>query len=147
MGFILDTNIYVGADRDRQKVEQLKQFYDDHLSSTFLHAAVAQELLAGARDSRRARVVHRDFILPFERKRRIVVPTFGTWKRSGEIISRLVERRLLSPGAYTRSFLTDVLLAASCREFGHKLITENLADFERIRKVEQFEFLPPFPTS
>jgi hypothetical protein len=37
------------------------------------------------------------------------------------------------------------MLAASCRECGHALVTANVADFELIRKVERIEFVPPFP--
>jgi predicted nucleic acid-binding protein len=39
----------------------------------------------------------------------------------------------------------DVMLAASCRQSGHTLVTANQRDFELIRKVERFEFVPPFP--
>ena len=52
----------------------------------------------------------------------------------------------MSPGGFARSFLNDVLLAVSCRAAGLTLVTANLADFERIRRVETFEFVPPWPT-
>ena len=37
------------------------------------------------------------------------------------------------------------MLAASCRQTGHTLVTANLRDFGLIRKVERFDFVPPFP--
>jgi len=57
----------------------------------------------------------------------------------------LADRRLITPGVFRRSFKRDVMLAASCRQSGHTLVTSNLHDFELIRKVERFEFVPPFP--
>lgn len=72
-------------------------------------------------------------------------PGFPTWKRSGEILRRLALRRLITPGRFARAFVHDVMLAASCRQFGHVLVTANARDFARIRQVEQFEFVPPFP--
>lgn len=66
-------------------------------------------------------------------------------ERSAEVIALLTERRVISPGGTTRYFLNDVLLAVSCREAGVTLVTANLDDFERIRQVERFHFVPPWP--
>ncbi|HYJ80136.1 MAG TPA: type II toxin-antitoxin system VapC family toxin [Longimicrobiaceae bacterium] len=145
MGFILDSNIYIDAARDPGKMEELRRFYDSYLPFTYLHAVVAQELLAGAVNRRRMGEVREGLIGPFERRGRVVAPAFATWKRSGEIIARMTARKLISPGGFSRSFLADVLLAASCRDSGHRLITANLADFERISAVERFEFQAPYP--
>jgi predicted nucleic acid-binding protein len=143
--YLLDTNIYVRANRDRAKAEELIQFYSAFLPFTHLHAAVAQELLAGAVDRDRSRAIHRAYIAPFEARGRVVVPAFGTWKRSGEVIAALVRAKALSPGGLARSFVNDVLLAVSCRELGMTLITANERDFRRIRKVYDFEFTAPWP--
>ena len=145
MGFILDTNLYVAADRDPAAADALAEFYGRHLPQTYLHAVVVQEMLAGAISPLRSRRLHASLIEPFERRNRLVVPDYGTWKRSGEIVARLADRRLITPGVFRRSFLHDVMLAASCRQFGHTLVTSNQRDFELIRKVERFEFVPPFP--
>jgi predicted nucleic acid-binding protein len=51
----------------------------------------------------------------------------------------------LSRAGFSRSFLNDVLLAVSCREAGAVLITANVADFARIRTVESFRFMEPWP--
>ena len=56
-----------------------------------------------------------------------------------------VGRGFIAAGAFRRSFVHDVILAASCRQFGHTLVTANLRDFEVIRRVERFDFVPPFP--
>jgi predicted nucleic acid-binding protein len=74
-----------------------------------------------------------------------VVPNYQTWKRTGEILRRLAGRRFIAPGRFARSFVHDVMLAASCREFGHTLVTANVRDFELTRTVERFEFVEPYP--
>lgn len=145
--YVLDTNIYIAADRDVGKAEELIRFYSAFLPHTHLHATVAQELLAGAVDARRGRQIHHSYIAPFEARGRLVTPSYRTWKRSGEVIASLIQKKHLSPGGFPRSFLNDVLLAVSCREVGMTLITENQRDFQRIRQVEPFDFSPPWPSA
>jgi predicted nucleic acid-binding protein len=145
VGFILDTNLYIAADREPAPADALVEFYGRYLPQTHLHAVVVQEMLAGAITPLRARQLHASLIEPFERRQRLVVPDYTTWKRSGEILARLADRGFITPGAFRRSFIHDVMLAASCRQFGHTLVTANLRDFELIRKVERFDFVPPFP--
>ena len=143
--YILDTNIFVRADRDPAWAEALVAFYAAFLPVTFLHAIVVQELLLGAVDVRRGRELYEGYVAPFEARRRVVTPSYTSWRRSGEVVAALVQRRRLSPGGFSRSFLNDVLLAVSCREAGAILITTNLADFTRIRAIEPFRFLAPWP--
>lgn len=143
--YVVDTNLYIAADRDVAKAEEMIQFYSAFLPFTYLHAVVAQELLLGAVDTRRGQLIHEACIAPFETRGRLINPSFQSWKRSGQIVATLVQRRVISPGGFGRSFLNDVLLAVSCREAGATLITNNIADFERIRQVERFDFVAPWP--
>jgi predicted nucleic acid-binding protein len=145
VGFILDTNLYIAADREPARAEDLLGFYDRHLPQTHLHAIVVQEILSGAINPERAPRTQESLIGPFERRNRLVVPDYQTWKRAGEILRRLALRRFISPGRFGRSFVHDVMLAASCRQFGHTLVTANLRDFELIQKVEKFRFVAPYP--
>lgn len=87
MGFILDTNLYIAADRESAQAEALHEFYSRHLPQTHLHAIVVQEMLAGAITPVRARQLHASLIEPFERRQRVVVPDYATWKRTGEILA------------------------------------------------------------
>jgi len=143
--YVLDTNIFVHADRDRAWAEELVAFYRAFLPVTFLHAVVIQELLLGAVNARRGRALYEGYVAPFEARGRVVTPSYASWRRSGEVVAALVQRRRLSPGGFGRSFLNDVLLAVSCREAGVVLITTNVSDFSRIRAVEPFRFEPPWP--
>lgn len=145
--FVLDTNLYIAANRDRGAAEALLGFYATHLPSTYFHATVAQELLLGCRTAEARREVRDAYLRPFEVRGRLVVPSFSAWTRSGELVAQLIQRRILSPGGFTRSFLNDALLAASCREDGLTLVTANIEDFTRLRLVERFEFVAPWPVS
>ena len=143
--YVLDTNIFVRADRDRAWAQQLVAFYGAYLPVTFLHAVVVQELLLGSVDARRGRALYEGYVAPFEARGRVVTPSYRSWRRSGEVVAALVQRRRLSPGGFGRSFLNDVLLAVSCREAGVVLVTANVADFARIHAVEPFGFVAPWP--
>ena len=143
--YVIDTNLYVAADRDLASAEELERFVTAQLPFLHFHAVVAQELLAGATDQKREKLVEESLIEPFERRGRVLVPSFAAWKGAGRILSQLVNRKLMSPGGFKRSFLNDCVLAASCREVGATLVTLNREDFELIRKVLRFEFTGPWP--
>jgi len=143
--YVLDSNLYIEAARDAARADELARFMALHLPSIHLHAVVAQELLAGAVDHRQARLIDESLIRPFEKRGRIVTPRFGTLKRAGRIMARLVTENHMSAGGFGRSFVNDCLLAASCREEGMAVITRNARDFALIREVEQFEVLEPWP--
>ena len=145
--YVLDTNIYITADRDEAWAEGLHSFSSAHLPYLFLHAVVVQEMLAGALDRRRERLVYTTLVEPFEKRRRIVTPTYGAWKRAGRIMAALVQRKLMSAGGFSRSFVNDCLLAASCREHGLVLVTQNRTDFDLIARVEPITIEEPWPAS
>ena len=143
--FVVDTNLYVEADRDLARAEELERFSTAYLPFIHFHAVVAQELLAGAIDRRREKLVDESLIQPFERRGRVLTPSFAAWKAAGRILSQLVQRKLMSPGGFKRSFLNDCVLAASCRVVGATLVTLNRDDFRIIEKVMRFEFTEPWP--
>lgn len=145
--YVLDTNVYVAADRDLRAAADLSAFARVALSRTFLHAVVAQELLAGAIGTERRDALHDAVIRPFDHRRRLVTPSFRAWSRAGQVIAELVEARALSRDGFTRSFVNDVVLATSCRENGLTLVTWNVADFARIQRVFEFDFVPPWPAA
>ena len=143
--YVLDTQLYIAAARDRGKADGLVKFTSAFLPRIFLHAVVVQELLAGAVSDDWRREIERGLVAPFEKRRRVVVPEYRAWKRSGEIVAELVARKQMSPGGMRRSFLNDVLLAASCRASGLVLITRNVRDFDLIATVESVRFVEPWP--
>lgn len=145
MKYALDTNLYIAAIRDKASGAALENFSSEHLPAIHLHAVVVQELLAGAIDVQKERSLHTNLISPFERRRRIITPSYRAWRRAGEIIARLIQRKLVKPGDFPRSFQNDCLIAASCREAGITLVTNNLRDYELIGQIEPVEVVPPWP--
>jgi hypothetical protein len=62
--FVLDTNLFIAADRSPPGGEALGRFYDRHLPATFMHAVVIQELLLGGTTADRRERLRRDLIRP-----------------------------------------------------------------------------------
>lgn len=143
--YVLDTNIYIRAIRSEAGAHALEAFSSAFAPALYLHAVVAMELLAGARSPALRRKTTSSFIRPFERRRRVVTPGLGAWKRAGRIVAELMEARKLSREGMSRSFVNDCVLAASAREHGFVLVTENTRDFRLIATVSPFKFVAPWP--
>ena len=141
--YVLDTNVFIRAARDSAFGEDLTRFHAAFAPFEHLAAVVAQELIAGARGLA-AKTIERAIIEPFERRGRIIVPSYAAWKETGAVLSALVSSGIRWPDV-SRSFVNDILLAMSCREAGMVLVTGNLRDFERIARVKPFEFTAPWP--
>ncbi len=144
--YTVDTNLFIAAFRNEAEHETLRNFFVLHSTAAFAHAVVMQEPLIGAKSVVEQRQTYATFIAPFERRRRVVTPSYSAWRRSAEVVAKLVERKHISRGGYAPSFLNDVLLAVSCREAGVTLVTANNTDFERIAEVEPFDFALPWPS-
>lgn len=143
--YVIDTNIFINADRDAQWADELDRFSSEHLPQIHLSAVVVQEMLAGAVSPDREKAIRVNYVAPFERRGRIITPSYAAWKRAGQIMGRLVARKHMSPGEFGRSFVNDCVLAASCREHGATLITLNTRDFQLIQKVEAVAVVAPWP--
>ena len=144
--FVVDTNLYIDAIRTDDGSEALARFQRRFAPMLFQHATIAQEILAGARNEADYRAYHEDWVAPFEDLERVITPSGACWMRAALIMVRLAERRVMSAGAFTRSFLDDCLLAASARELGFVLVTRNTRDFDLIRCVEpRLTFVSPWP--
>lgn len=144
--YVLDTNLYVQAITTDEGNAALAAFQRRCAPFLFQHSTIAQEILAGARDEADYREYHKDWIAPFEDLGRIITPSHTTWTRAALIVARLVERRHLSPGGFSRSFLNDCLIAASARDHGFTIVTRNMSDFALISQVEHgILYQPPWP--
>lgn len=142
--YVVDTNLYIDAIRTESGSEELGAFLAAFTPTVHMSAVVVQELLAGARGTAAARL-ESALVAPFERRGRVLTPSYDAWKEASRVLAQLVV-----PSAWrsvTRSFVNDVLLAMSCREAGAVLVTRNLSDCERIAKVKPFDFVAPWPRS
>jgi predicted nucleic acid-binding protein len=144
--YVLDSNIYITAARDNQFAGEAIRFSERFLPHLYLHAVVVLELHTGAINEKARRFVERQIAEPFEKRGRLIVPTYKSWKRAGGIIAELVGKGILTSGGVPRSFMNDVLLATSCREEGAEVVTLNERDFDRIQQVERVPYTAPWPS-
>ena len=142
--YVLDTNIFIKATRDPEYQVQLERFHAAFAPFELLSAVVAQELRAGAHGKSAARI-DRALLQPFERRGRVITPSYDAWKGTGEVLSALIGSKKRRWTDVSRRFVNDVLLALSCREAGAMLVTENLRDFAMIAAVRPFDFVEPWP--
>lgn len=143
--YTVDTNIFIHATRNAEFREELIRFHATYAPFEVLSAVVAQELLAGVTGTA-AKVIQHSVLGPFERRGRVIVPSYAAWKETGVVVSALIARGTARWPEVSRSFVNDILLAMSCREAGVVLVTENVKDFERIADVRPFAFTMPWPT-
>ena len=143
--FLLDTNVYIRAWRSSEAAEQLDRFSRRYVAATHLSSVVFHELLLGANNPAMARDLVSRLAGPFTRTKRLVVPSHGAWRRAAEIVAQMAWDDGLNRSTLPRGFVNDVLIAASCRENGLTLITENMRDFQRIRQRMPFEYVTSWP--
>lgn len=145
MKYVLDTHLYIEATRSAARNRELVTFFTRHTPSIWLHSVVAAELLAGAVGRGLEDRTRRSFLEPLKAVDRVVTPSHAGWERAGSVLAALVRDGVVSPGGFGRSFFNDCLIAASAREHGFALVTENTRDFERIARIEPFSFTEPWP--
>ena len=144
MKFTFDTNVFIDSFRSETAAAELLVFLRAALPFTFLSAVVVQELVSGARTVAAARALERGVVGPFERRRRIFAPSVRAFAASGRAVAALAKREGWRPDE-NPSLLNDALLAASCREQGLTLIT-NDADFKRLSPfMSGFRYAAPWP--
>jgi predicted nucleic acid-binding protein len=142
---VIDTNLYVRATRSDEWSQALETFFLAFAPEIYLHSVVALEILAGATSPDLERRTQERFIRPFERRDRLFTPSHGAWKRAAAALARLVRERKVSPEGIKKSLVNDCLIAASARDHGFVLVTDNVKDFELIRDLLPIEFVPPWP--
>ena len=126
---VLDTNVYLDADRDARITEDVAAVVEAHGRPLGLSAVVLAELLVAPRDAReRERLLAATVgaVEPWQH----LVPTLDDWRTAGDALAAL------GGGASTkgRSFWNDLLIAASCARVGATLMTRDADDFSRIRR-------------
>lgn len=143
--YALDTHLFIQALRDGAAKAQLNRFHDHFAPFEYLSVIVAQELRAGIRSDSDRQALEKNVIKIYERTGRSFSPSARAWHRSGDVLAAMAKQEGLELARVSKAFANDVLLAASCREAGCVLITENVRDFSRIRRFIAFEFATPWP--
>jgi predicted nucleic acid-binding protein len=145
--YLVDSNVYIRGFRDQTFGLHLQEFHRRHLPRLVLSAVVAAELLVGAQRPERERTLRRALIDPFRSRRRLLTPTWSTWDLTARIDQSLRKRPANRARLEQRSFVHDMLIAASAREVGATIITDNIADFAVIARHVDIAFVQPFPPS
>jgi len=145
--YALDTNLYVRAIREQAFTAELADFFARHAPRTFLSSVVMHEIVVGAGSAAKLQQVEAAIGRPFRRTGRVFTPSHQAWVQGAEAVAKLALQYGLERGKLPRSFVNDVLIAASCAEAGVTLVTDNLRDFARIGAVLRFEHTAPWPGS
>ncbi len=141
---VLDSNIYIGAIHDPDQAQAMDAFLERNAPVTYMSAVVMQELRAGAVTDRAARALDRGIFHAFERRGRVVGPSVLAFKECGRILAALFRQDGVHFTERPRSLVNDILIAASCRENGMTLITDD-TDFKNIRPfLRGFSFTRPW---
>ena len=143
--YLLDSNVYIRAFRDKSFGRELLQFHRTELPRLAMSAVVLSELFVGATSPTAIHALRRAFVEPFVARRRLLAPGWPAWDRAGR-----VDRKLRSDGSMRtklrqRSFFLDILLASSARELGATIVTLNTADFTLIAEHIDIRFVEPWP--
>jgi predicted nucleic acid-binding protein len=144
--YVLDTNLYVRAFRSLDGALELQSYYEAFTPATYLSSVVLHELLVGSNTVEKERAVRNLLARPLQRTRRVITPSHSAWQSSAEAIARMSRKDKRDLRSIPKSLVLDCLLAASCREAGATLLTDNLADFAAIQKSIRFDFEAPWPS-
>ena len=143
--YVLDTNLFIDAFRDPLENDALQRFHAAFAPQELFSAIVGHELRSGVHSRADRLRLERHVLMPFERRGRMIVPSYRAWMRAADALALLAKSEGLAVAQCSRAFANDIILAASCREVGATLVTRNAHDFERIRKAMSFRFVPPWP--
>jgi predicted nucleic acid-binding protein len=143
--YLIDSNVYIRGFREPVFGAELQAFHRLNLPRLVVSAVVASELLIGAQRPDRERAVQRTLVEPFRARRRLITPTWSTWELAVRIDRGIRRQAANRTRLGQRSFMQDILIAASAREIGATIITENMADFTLIGRHVDIAFVPPWP--
>ena len=143
--YLLDSNVYIRGFNDPKFGEQLREFQTKYLPQIMLSIIVVHELLAGATTAAKERSLRHGLINPFKVRLRIPIPNQRTWELAASVDRRLRLLKGFSASLDRRSFFNDILIAATARDLGATIITENRKDFAIIGRVLDIKFSLPWP--
>lgn len=143
--WVLDTNVYIRASRERGARLALDRFLDRHFSRTDFAATVWLELQVGVRNPSAQRGLD-EMVAPYVERGAMLAPAAQTFQQAGRVLAALAVAEGLELDAVRPSLHHDVLLACTVREHGRTLVTANAADFARIRRqLRGFRFVTTLP--
>jgi len=143
--YVLDTNLYVRAFRSPEGAVEIERYFADFTPNTYLSSVVLHELLVGASTPEKTRQIRDHLVGPLARAGRVVTPSHSAWEQAGSAIAVMARQEERNLRSVPKSLVNDFLLAASCRESGTTLVTDNTSDFKLIQKYLRHDHVPPWP--
>jgi predicted nucleic acid-binding protein len=135
---VFDTSVYIAILRDRAFAGAFRERYMREVARTHVCSVVVEELLAGVRTPLHRKLAEALYA-PFERVRRIIVPTHRVWKETGVVLAKLWTH---DPAARNRTrfgLVNDALIALTTRSIGGTVVTRNGRDFRLIQAIRPFD--------
>lgn len=131
MALVFDTSVFIA----------FKPSIDIHSSGYLLSAVVIQELMTGARDSSELKYWEA-IARVFWKQERLLVPVAEDWLIAGRVLNSLLrglksQRSGKTPKLHPNEkhrIVRDVLIARTTKQVGALLVTDNLQDFQKIRR-------------
>ena len=83
----------------------------------------------------------RELVDQFDRLGRVVTPDARAWNLAGDVLGDIRRRE---PGLRAKivSLWNDALIALSARQIGAVIVTDNVRDFELLRRSVRFDLEP-----
>ncbi len=143
--YAIDTTLYIDASGNRAARADLARFMLRTALRLYLNTVVLMELRAGTRsDAQRDGVDALHAV--FAGRDRLVVPSANAYAQAGRVLADLAEHEGFALAFAPRSFVSDVLIATSCREQDVVLVSANHRDFAAIgRHLRGFRCVSPWP--
>jgi len=132
---ILDTSIYLSFLKTGGEFRDLGFLLRPTL--LYMSSVVFAELYAGARDQATIRQLE-NLYRTFDRLDRVVAPDKQVWFETAQLLQQLGLRHGFEATGLSR-ITHDTLIALSARRIGAVVFTRNQRDFERIRKLRDFQ--------
>ncbi len=129
----LDTNIYIDLFTNPNLYEDI--FISE--GPIYLSSVVLMELLAGAHAKNEKKKI-KSLASLFKKLGRILIPTGLDYEQAGEILVRLQNIKGYNIRK-SSSITNDCLIAASVRNIGGVLYTQNKKDFQAMQDVFDFK--------
>lgn len=114
-----------------------------------MSVVVLQELIAGAKDDSEVKALEGVY-RSYAKEDRLLVPTAGDWIIAGKVINSLQRGRKSRKSGLTPKMaaiekcriINDVLIARTAKREGVAVVTDNLRDFEKIKKFCNVRLIP-----
>ncbi len=129
-----DTNVYINLLRSLEYEQKIEKFLQGGYLYT-VNKIVLMELWAGARSA-----LEESILREYEEEFPLIGMSDSNFIIAGQTLRKMTTEYKIEP-KLRRRLTWDILIALSARENNAMLVTENKADFIRINKFIDFQFV------